>query len=448
MAASALAQSLEADPSPFALRPPAGSSLLQDICLEVELAHIAAQNPSTRKKDEHAMRLFTMFCLTMNTPPWRTLSWQGDELATRRETVLLSYYLIWLTTMIKPRDKSRPAPLPQSCYNLVLAVRRAHAIRSFPMVPTRQIGLTLRALTSRYARVHGPESLLPNRKEPFEPRRIAEFRRLPRGTRLGSRVLDWNTPFFTMIYALFTVAGSTGFRKAEVCVPSGDAFTNMHLSRNHLWWRIRGLDTQFPSVAQLRSLQQGDFALIRPPPSKTDPFGTTFGNQFIYLPFVPLSVDPVNAAAALRDMELVFQIPHNLRRTVPLFVSDPASFLPLTHSMVDTVLQHFFHLVLPTGCASRYSFHSFRIGLACAMLAAGESSEVIQAHCRWRTDQSIRIYARPNADQFARRISMACTQRASSVVVANRLNDVPLDADANVALAARLANLVFNAAAI
>ena len=116
--------------------------------------------------------------------------------------------------------------------------------------------------------------------------------------------------------------------------------------------------------------------------------------------------------------------------------------------MVDTVLQHFFHLVLPTGCASRYSFHSFRIGLACAMLAAGESSEVIQAHCRWRTDQSIRIYARPNADQFARRISIACTQRASSVVVANRLNDVPLDADANVALAARLANLVFNAAAI
>ena len=82
------------------------------------------------------------------------------------------------------------------------------------------------------------------------------------------------------------------------------------------------------------------------------------------------------------------------------------------------------------------------------MLAAGESSEVIQAHCRWRTDQSIRIYARLNADQFARRVSVACTQRASSVVVASRLNDLPLDADANVALAAQLANLGCNAAAI
>ena len=82
------------------------------------------------------------------------------------------------------------------------------------------------------------------------------------------------------------------------------------------------------------------------------------------------------------------------------------------------------------------------------MLAAGESSEVIQAHCRRRTDKSIRINARPNADQFARRISVACTQRASSVVVANRLKDVPLDAGANFALAAQLANLAFNAAAI
>ena len=52
------------------------------------------------------------------------------------------------------------------------------------------------------------------------------------------------------------------------------------------------------------------------------------------------------------------------------------------------------------------------------------------------------------ADQFARRISVACTQRASSVVVANRLKDVPLDAGANVALAAQLANLAFNAATI
>ena len=247
-----------------------------------------------------------------------------------------------------------------------------------------------------------------------------------------------------MIYALFTVAGSTGFRKAEVCVPSGDVFTNMHLSRNHLWWRIRGLDVQFPSVAQLRALQRGDYALIRPPPSKTDPFGTTFGNQFIYLPFVPLSVDPVNAAAALRNMELAFQVSHDLRRTVPLFASDPVTFQPLTHSMVDTVLDRFFCLVLPAGRASCYSFHSFRIGLACAMLAAGESSEVIQAHCRWRTDQSIIIYARPNAEQFARRVSTACTQRASSVVVANRLNDLPLDADANVAVAAQMADLAYN----
>ena len=147
------------------------------------------------------------------------------------------------------------------------------------MIPCAQIGRTLKHLTAAYSRVHGPEALLPRRKEPFEPRRNAEFRSLPHGTPLGSRRLDWNAPFFVMIWAVLTLAGCAGFRKAEVTVPSGTTFSNLHLSRAHLLWRIGGVTMETPTAAQLRGLVKGDYALIRPPPSKTDPFGTIFGTN-------------------------------------------------------------------------------------------------------------------------------------------------------------------------
>ena len=434
---SALAQELLTDTSPLALRPPSYAAFYQ-MCAVVENTSLAHKPASTLAKEKYSMKLFIEFCAQYNTPAWRTERWTDGDLVFRRESVLLSYFLIWLTFRISARAKRDKAPKPKSCYNIVLAVRRAHADRGYPMVPSSQVGLVLRSLCDAYAREHGPEALLPRRKEPFEPRRNAEFRALKPGTRLGSRSLAWDTPFFVTLWAVLTVAGSTGFRKAEVAVPSGQQFSNMHLSRDHLQWLIGGSLVPCPSLLQLQTLKLGDYALIRPPPSKTDPFGTIFGNQFVYLPFVP--DDPVNAAVALRELELTFPVDARVRRQTPLFATDTLTLSALSHGVLDGVLGHLFRCVMPVERACNYSFHSFRIGLACALMAAGCSDSVIQAHCRWRTADSVRIYARPNPEQFGNRILDACTRSASSLVVANAAQ-LHMDGDASACAAAAMAGL-------
>ena len=85
---------------------------------------------------------------------------------------------------------------------------------------------------------------------------------------------------------------------------------------------------------------------------------------------------------------------------------------------MDTYLGHLLKLHFPTD-AAKYSFHSFRIGFACALLAAGCDPFTIQALARWRSVDSLRIYARMNPDVYSAWISKSCLFRASSTSTAN-----------------------------
>ena len=69
--------------------------------------------------------------------------------------------------------------------------------------------------------------------------------------------------------------------------------------------------------------------------------------------------------------------------------------------------------------ASRYSWHSFRIGLACALLAKGARPELTQALCRWKSPESLVIYARLNAEAYGDWVLSALSARISSVQTAN-----------------------------
>jgi hypothetical protein len=51
--------------------------------------------------------------------------------------------------------------------------------------------------------------------------------------------------------------------------------------------------------------------------------------------------------------------------------------------------------------AESTSWHSFRIYLACALLAAGADSETIKAMLRWRSNEALALYARVNIDKDA-----------------------------------------------
>ena len=62
-----------------------------------------------------------------------------------------------------------------------------------------------------------------------------------------------------------------------------------------------------------------------------------------------------------------------------------------------------------------YSWHSFRIYLACALLAAKVDGPTIQAMLRWRSPEALKLYARWNAGDYADMLKRACAADVTSV---------------------------------
>ena len=105
----------------------------------------------------------------------------------------------------------------------------------------------------------------------------------------------------------------------------------------------------------------------------------------------------------------------------------------MRHSTADSALRGLLVAAFPSEDPSRWSWHSFRIGCACALhvLAAGASMPLIQAIARWRSTQSIEIYARLGAKDYGTWVLRVQTQ---AVDVSTVRNLPRLDSDGVVAL--------------
>ena len=376
----------------------------------------------TLAKDRLAWSRWCKFCSLVTAggiSPWRmdaAANSGADAVGHDRETRLLSAFLLWCNELIEPRANAQAASHPTSAYNMVAAVRRVHRRRNITMVSSQQLSTVLKGLMTEHIAEHGYESLLPHRKEPLDAEHVRDFLNTPAGTKLGRAVVDWEAPLFLSLGALFTVGISTGIRKAEGATPNGRPLDQRRLRRSSLLWRIDGVSVADPTAAQLLSLQPGrDGAILVPPPSKADQFGDIWGVHPIHLAYDPR--DRANAATWLRQVELRFPVRGAQRARVALFFTD-ARLATMHHSTVDTYLGHFLRLHLGA-TAGNYSFHSFRIGFACALLAAGCDVYTIQALARWRSPESIRIYARMNPDVYAGWVAKSLQQRASSTSTAN-----------------------------
>ena len=299
---------------------------------------------------------------------------------------------------------------------MVAGVRRIHKRRGVVMVNCAQLTAVLKGLMAEHIAEHGYESLLPHRKEPLDAEHVRQFLGTADGTVLGRMTVDWDSPLFMSLGGLFAVGIATGIRKAEGATPNGAPLTQRRLRRSNLLWRLNGIPVADPSPAQLLHMIPGrDGAILIPPPSKADQTGEIWGVHPIHLAFDPS--DRANAATWLRKLELKLPVHGAQRSTVALFVTN-SKLSEMRHSTVDTYLGHFLKLHLGAA-AGRYSFHSFRIGFACALLAAGCDIYTIQALARWRSPESIRIYARMNPDVYAGWITKSMQQRASSTSTAN-----------------------------
>jgi hypothetical protein len=392
--------------------------------------HAAAHNGAagTLQINERSWKHWEEYCASFNTPPVREQP--SEQLAIDRETVLQAGFLPFLAAITEPRASMDSAPKPQSLFNHLLGVRRVHRLQlGIPYDVMKGTKIMLLSHIRAYIALHGPESLVPARKEPFSNSDLVTVLRLPSGTQLGKYRLDWSDFLFVSFKALLCTGLSAAFRKAELCTQDGKSYERGHLSRASVAWRIGGKEINQVSHAQLRKLRRGDLVAIRPPLCKNDPFGQCFSDKAIWLPF---DNTETNAAKALA--ELFLRLPENdtARQTTPLF-SITVAGSPLQHSEADEIFKALLRHAFPRMDTSRWSLHSLRIGCASALLAAGAKPDLIQALCRWRSPQSALIYARIGPTDYSYWMDRVANQKVDAIT-AKRVFDVRIDADAFVAV--------------
>ena len=131
----------------------------------------------------------------------------------------------------------------------------------------------------------------------------------------------------------------------------------------------------------------------------------------------PLWVWPIRYADSIRDIEVLDKVDQDLRGSTPLFTTDDGK--AFTGYFLDRLLRLMLTLIVGATEATKYSWHSFRIFLACALMASGATSAQIQAMCRWRSDEALAIYARTNRSAYCAMLKRALYANIDSIRTSN-----------------------------
>ena len=341
-----------------------------------------------------------------------------DAAGHRREILLLRCFMVDVHRNMRPRRSRNQRARPKSALNVVGGVRRIHQRAGIDMVSSVALGTALKGLNRQYLRAEGHNgALLAERKEPLPNDEAALMLSVPNGTVMRGWSVDWGSAPGVSFRAALCAGRQGGFRKADVA--SLDEYEPHEMARANLTWYINVCcNGTFQHVAELPDgyqLEDGDCAVLRPAVSKADQSAEAFGNMPVYLPFIV--DDPCNAASALCALERKLPCHGAQRKRVPLLIIDDA-FNPLTCDMIDRMFMALSTHALGSKRAGELSFHSCRVFAACAHKANGEGDGAIQALCRWKTVESLKIYGRFNPLDYAARVRRMVNTRVDSTIAA------------------------------
>jgi len=116
---------------------------------------------------------------------------------------------------------------------MIDGVRSCHRRAGIFMVSTKQLTMVMNGITAEHIKEHVSESLLLERKDPIGPALRRQLLRTLESTKLGAKKLDWPSPLFLSLGAMFAISESTGFRNF-VALPSGCDFDDRRLRRSSL----------------------------------------------------------------------------------------------------------------------------------------------------------------------------------------------------------------------
>ena len=374
----------------------------------------AANENSLAAEETHQRLYWKPYCDTQNTstvrPDVRSLEWDEIQL----EEAWWAGAIPFIQKLMPNQQGVVGAALPQSILKVVRNIRRAHGRMHIQTVSLAPCVRATDGLLKEFLLEHGPLALIPKRKEPLTNEEIARIFAYsgPVGRARSPQVLDWDSPDYSSLRAMFHTLAQTGMRKGEVSLPANARFDKSRLSMLNVRWSVGGViyDELTPALYE-RLRVEGGYALLRPPPSKADPFSLHWGPCTIYLRFD--AVETINAARELAREELRRKVPLAERESAPLFVN--ASGGAWRHAALAKVFDDIVVAVCGEARAKQLSMHSWRVYLACALLAKGASFATIQTMLRWRSEDALRIYARINNFVYADWLSSVQGASVSSV---------------------------------
>lgn len=461
--AQGLAEASSRLPGRYAPRPDDPATWIATLRNMLQLQRRAAPR-NTLKQENSNLKHWRAWCEHNNTdvirPSVHLAATYGDD-AVAAEQMFWAGALPFIMNRMneawvaQPKGRPRP-PKPSSAMAVLRGVRRIHVkrlgIESVSLTAAVQV---CDGMLREYAERHGPEALIPRRKEPFTRELIEGMLNIPSGTRLSNgAVVNWDTLEWRMVRALLCFMAQSGARKCTVSLPSGVQFNLMHLSLANVVWMIRAWGPEpiaAPTAMHFALLSLGDYALLRMPPDKADQLSLHWGADPIYLPYDPDEL--ICAARELAEAELARACPADQRRLVPLFTDRRGD--PLRHFRIDPLLHAMLEQLMPAAETHKYSWHSFRSWLACALLSlkAADGSRLcsegtIQCMLRWRSPEALRVYARLNPSEYGGLLSSAMTADVSSVRTTNAHTGITYDYDSHAArLQAALPAMYANARA-
>ena len=375
----------------------ASDELLRGLLTAAMLAVEKRFAPSTRGLDRSYWRMWTAWCDLIGTPPLRTNSAANDgriEHLHRREVALaLGAFMTWAVEAEQRGYKI------ESMLNRLRGVARRHWAVTIRFVSLALVVQASQGLVREHIDAHGADALRRRSKEPFHTAEIFALLNLPVGTILkygSSFVLVGDNLEWQGVVVFINLYCTGGWRKEAIALGPKEAFGGRKLSLGDVTYRISKGIYREPSVEVLLSITWGDMCYVNPVPCKNDPDNSKFGSSPV--PSRYHATQPICLVRELAKYEIMrmradpIGTAKTRRKELPLVLS------PAGRSWSKAELSTFFDGLIRRICteerAKQLSVHSFRVWLACALLAAGATPEQIMLMVRWSSEAARKLYAR------------------------------------------------------
>lgn len=352
---------------------------------------------STTKLDASYWRMWEAWCSRMGTPPLRVNEQANSGLVPalhRREVALSLGYFMTCVAEASLRNLKISSMLAR-----LRGVARRHSAVGLRFVSLSLVVQAAKGLVQEHIDTHGAEALEPRSKEPFTTAEIEAMLDLPVGTVVAAGVVVGDNIAWQGVRVFIALYCTAGFRKEAIAIGSGEAFGPRKLSLAQMTYRLAGTLTRAPSLVQLLAIADGDMSYTTTVPCKNDPENKKFGATPI-----PSRYDRhrrINFCREIARYEVMRMQMAGVerwelmaRKLAPLVLS-PAG-ISFSKTGLDALFKALIRCVplMTEERARQLSVHSFRVWLACALLAAGATPDQILMLVRWSSEAAKALYAR------------------------------------------------------